>query len=371
MLKFEIIYCILFIYITAGLSLNSEHNTSVHVDISIIQDSEACTCLPFYLCNDNNTVITTGEGIIDVRMPRCKDYNVCCKIPKEPSNVTPTDKTGHGQCGIRNSNGISNTNPSTGVIGNSATKGGSSSFGEFPWMAAVLKTDSKTYEDVFLCGGSVIHQSVILTAAHCLEDINTTDLKIRAGEWDSQTISESLPHQDRYVSKAVIHPQYHKEQLHNDIALLFLTSNLLFIDNVGTICLPEEGLYVNPSDCIATGWGKNNNNHTGLYQTKLKKIEMPLVLNSECQESLRTTQLGRQFILDPSFICAGGIGDQDTCQGDGGGPLVCKITGSTSSYAQVGVTSWGVGCGTSTPGVYASVSRTQPWIKTQLESLQV
>lgn len=58
-------------------------------------------------------------------------------------------------------------------------------------------------------------------------------------------------------------------------------------------------------------------------------------------------------------------------QGDGGGPLACKIVRSTSSYAQVGVTSWGVACGTSAPGVYASVIKTLPWIKTQLESIPV
>lgn len=58
-------------------------------------------------------------------------------------------------------------------------------------------------------------------------------------------------------------------------------------------------------------------------------------------------------------------------QGDGGGPLVCKKAGSSSSYVQLGVTSWGIGCGTSAPGVYGSVSRTLPWIKTQLASIQV
>lgn len=375
MLVFQVTLCIFFFYIihTTVVSLRTVRQISDSLDIPDTEGFADCMCVAFYLCDENNTLITSGAGLIDIRHGgrpprRCDGYQVCCKKPKQSTAPTSSNEIVHSQ--IRNSRGTSDMT-STRIIGNSMTTDGSTSSGEFPWMVAVLKTNSQTYEDQHVCGGSVIHRSVVLTAAHCLEGINVTGLKIRAGEWDTQSISESLPHQDRFVSRVVIHPQYRKETVHSDVALLFLTSDLVFTNNVGIIFLPEEGVYLNSSDCIATGWGKNNDDHTGQYQSQLKKVDLPLVLNSECQEKLRSTQLGRHFILDQSFLCAGGIEGKDTCQGDGGGPLVCRIVGSTSSYAQVGITSWGIGCGTSVPGVYASVIRTLPWIKTQLESIKV
>ena len=62
---------------------------------------------------------------------------------------------------------------------------------------------------------------------------------------------------------------------------------------------------------------------TGEFQTTLHKVDLPIVDSASCQASLRTTRLGQAFQLHPSFICAGGQANKDTCQKDGGGPLVC------------------------------------------------
>ena len=74
----------------------------------------------------------------------------------------------------------------------------------------------------------------------------------------------------------------------------------------------------------------------GDYQTLLQQTQLPLVEYDQCQTLFRDThELGKRFNLDNSFICAGGEEGQDTCKGDGGGPLVCPSISDPESYTQV------------------------------------
>lgn len=66
--------------------------------------------------------------------------------------------------------------------------------------------------------------------------------------------------------------------------------------------------------------GKNKFGMAGAYQVILKRVELPVIPRDECQKTLRKSALGRRFILDPSFICAGGESGKDTCQG------ACRVT---------------------------------------------
>lgn len=73
----------------------------------------------------------------------------------------------------------------------------------------------------------------------------------------------------------------------------------------------------------------------GTYQTELRKVELPVVDRTDCQNRLRTTRLGSYFQLHSSFICAGGEANRDTCTGDGGGPLV-YLTANGQYFQVVG-----------------------------------
>lgn len=90
-----------------------------------------------------------------------------------------------------------------------------------------------------------------------------------------------------------------------------------------------------------------------------------MVPRGQCETLLKTTRLGSDFTLHESFVCAGGVKNEDTCYGDGGGPLVCPI--HYGKYTQIGIVSWGVGCGEEgIPGVYTNVALFRNWIEEEL-----
>ncbi|XP_041988778.1 phenoloxidase-activating factor 2-like isoform X2 [Aricia agestis] len=333
-----------------------------------MESGETGECVKYYLCNVNNTINTDGIGVIDIRVSgNCESYlDVCCLLPdqrKEDDPITPAPDVQPARqgCGWRNPNGV-------GFL-TTGDKDGEAKFAEFPWMVAVLKIEPVNENDpngqqlnVYVGGGSLIHPSVVLTAAHYVSGDKT--LRVRAGEWDTQTTKEIYPNQDREVKEVVVHKDFNKNNLFYDIALLFLKSPMDLAPNVGVACLPparERAPHAAP--CLASGWGKDKFGKEGRYQVILKKVEVPVVERRQCQESLRRTRLGHFFELHSSFMCAGGQPGKDTCKGDGGSPLVCPIEYQQDRYVQNGIVAWGIGCGEDgTPGVYVDVANLRDWI---------
>lgn len=326
-------------------------------------------CVPYFLCN-NNTINTDGSGLIDIRIddagndPECQEYlETCCAAEdKITTPIVPPVVNPQTGCGFRNEDGAG--------FRISGDKDNEAQFGEFPWMMAILREERvgtgqplNTYQ----CGGSLIHESVVLTAAHCVADKVATTLKVRAGEWDTQTRNELYVDQNREVVRMIVHPQYTKSNLVNDVALLFLAQPFEKEPHISTVCLPPQDTNFDRSNCVASGWGKDVFGRDGKYQVILKKVEMPMVNFNQCQNSLRTTRLGRRFQLSPTFVCAGGEVGKDTCKGDGGSPLVCPIQNRPGQYYQSGIVAWGIGCGENQiPGVYVNVAKFRNWIDTEM-----
>nr|AID60330.1 stubble-5 [Nilaparvata lugens] len=380
----------------AGIEPVTANNPRI-TDVLTNSQGHSCVCVPFYRCSVNNTLITDGAGIIDIRSKPeslCPHYmDVCCEnnptdgrnpaedrvepvsttdppLLNEHSTTNPPLVNEHSTtsnlpfvneqkegCGWRHTGGVRFR--ITGNVNNEAQ------FGEFPWMLALLvnnRIDENTTLKLFACGASLIHPQVVLTAAHCIKGRNTNDLMIRAGEWDTQTKNEILPHVDVNVGESIVHENYYAGGLHNDIALLVLQRPLQFSEYINTVCLPPRNTVPSIATCTATGWGKDEYGKEGKYQVIMKKIDLPIVPRHVCETKLRQTRLGQFFRLHDSFVCAGGELGRDTCKGDGGGPLVCPIAGTQERYYQTGIIAWGIECGTATPGVYVNTALFRNWI---------
>nr|XP_033329294.1 phenoloxidase-activating factor 2-like [Megalopta genalis] len=329
-----------------------------------------CECVSYYLCR-NGTVVEDGFGLIDIRSDfdvnseqiasgSCDDHlEVCCK-PSDKLRLghefIPPRIERHG-CGQRNPDGVG--------LRITGGKDNESKFGEFPWMVAImLDTDIdkpfKQSSSNMRCGGSLIHRLAVLTAAQCVRGKNASSLIIRAGEWDRRARNETIGHQDRKVQKVILHDKFY------DFAILILAEPVDLAENVDVVCLPEPNTVFDASRCFVSGWGRDTLDYPIHFPAILKKVELPVVPRSTCEESIRNT-LGRHFNLHESFICAGGEPGRDACTGDSGSPLVCPSKKDPTIYQQAGIVAWGIGCGErGIPGIYANVAYARTWIDDQM-----
>ncbi|XP_046694303.1 transmembrane protease serine 3 [Silurus meridionalis] len=222
--------------------------------------------------------------------------------------------------------------------------GGNLSFsGQYPWQVSLQ------YQNLFLCGGSLITNQWIVTAAHCVYGFANPNLwTVRVGITE-QPVSGAA---DFSVMKIFFNSAYHPESLSYDIALVRLKQPLSFNGQIQPICLPnyDEGF---SSMCWISGWGA----------TKVRG-EVSVALHSALVPLLSIEECGIPG-LSAWNICAGYLsGGAGTCQGDSGGPLACQ----GSVWKLAGAASWAQGCGKlNNPGVYTSVTYALPWIHQTME----
>ncbi|XP_053669195.1 CLIP domain-containing serine protease B4-like [Anopheles marshallii] len=235
---------------------------------------------------------------------------------------------------------------------------------EFPWTA-LIEFQKPDGSFGFLCGGSLVNERYVVTAAHCIH--KDVVYRVRLGEWDLSSANDC---QDGFcsdvpidldVEKIIVHSNYDPKDhsYKNDIALIRFTRSVQYSDTVRPICLPLSASLRNrdhvgrPS--YAVGWGKTEN---GTASKMKLKVEMNVTSSQECA---RAYQRGG-ILLKTTHMCAGGVRGKDTCSGDSGGPLMRQIAGA---WYLIGVVSFGLNkCGTAgEPGVYTNVAEYVDWIR--------
>ncbi|XP_012259759.2 serine protease persephone-like isoform X2 [Athalia rosae] len=302
---------------------------------------------------------------------RCgfSDFNeiVCCdsvNITDREKLTTPDERRAEAAC-QEYSNEISATERTVSfhILG-----GVNAKRNEFPFMAA-LGFQAPAEEEVpggikYTCGGTLISRQHVLTAAHCVSNVDErVPVEVRLGSTDLTNADEDT--QRVAVLSVIPHPNYKRSRNYNDIAIIKLKEPVRMTNSVQPACLMTRSLNDVDSSVnqtvVVLGWGVTD--FEGSETTQLKKAAgLNLVELEDCSRSYKpSTRLPNS--IDETMICAidpNTTRRADTCWGDSGGPLLISA-GSSSAVA--GVTAFGQACGGTTPSVYTSVLDYLSWIE--------
>ena len=224
--------------------------------------------------------------------------------------------------------------------------------GEYPFMAAILNRGiSGSDFDRQFCGGSLIDDEWVLTAAHCTEGIGAGQLAVAVG----RTVLSSNVGQRRDVSAVFVHPDYNEPVgLAHDAALLRLATPV----TIAPIRLagPADDRFEAPPQWLTViGWGTVSTRKPA-YPDELREVDVPAVDDATCRSGYGTS-------LDAATMVCAGAPNIDSCYGDSGGPMFATEAGAR---IQVGIVSWGRGCAKKRfPGVYSEVNNPaiRDWIR--------
>jgi len=215
--------------------------------------------------------------------------------------------------------------------------------GEVPYIISLRRTSHS-------CGGSILDENWVITAAHCVSGAQPSALTIRYN-----SLTHAAGGTIVQVTSFLIHPSYSSATIDSDIALLRLSQQLVLgSEQAQAIRLvPQGDDPVTGAINKVSGWGTTS--ESGSLSATLKTVDIPTVSREQCN-----SQYGAGRITDTMFcagISAGGI---DACQGDSGGPYV--IGGLLA-----GLTSWGTGCARPThAGVATRVGSFVDWVNQQI-----
>lgn len=238
----------------------------------------------------------------------------------------------------------------------------------------VMHLSYSPFEDLWRsagCGGTLIGNCHVLTAAHCVLGENLglpNGLYVNAYEpflgWNG-----GRPFHFSRVESIDSHGDYDSTSRLNDIAIITLAS-CVDINVYKPVELATPAFLMNnvsnTDPVIAAGFGKLAANDTEYVET-LRRVEMEYISRDVCNEYHNGKVLGDMF-------CAGVEGGgKDSCLGDSGGPLFMELPLNISASdgatreVQLGIVSWGTGCARpDKPGVYASVPYHYDWIQTRV-----
>uniref|UniRef100_W5MRI7 Vitamin K-dependent protein C n=1 Tax=Lepisosteus oculatus TaxID=7918 RepID=W5MRI7_LEPOC len=220
--------------------------------------------------------------------------------------------------------------------------------GHSPWQVLLINAQGK-----FHCGGVLIDNSWVLTAAHCLE--KGSRYHVRLGDYERYRDEQTEVTVE--ISQFITHPHYNDATFDSDIALVYLAEPVILGPFVAPICLPNSNLakllVQEGAIGLATGWGATK--YLGLSSRFLRKVALPVVDQQKCMSS--TTQ-----VVTDNMFCAGyPDGVKDSCKGDSGGPFASLYR---NTWYLTGVVSWGEECAAKGKyGFYTRLANFLPWIQ--------
>ncbi|KAM7321504.1 hypothetical protein ACRRTK_019596 [Alexandromys fortis] len=197
------------------------------------------------------------------------------------------------------------------------------------------------------CGGFLIKDNFVLTAAHCMGRA----MRVTLGAHNlmiKEKTQQIIP-----VAKAIPHPGYNNKTYRNDIMLLKLEKKAKRTKAIKPLNLPRRKVQVKPGDvCSVAGWGRMD--PEGNYSNTLQEVELTVQKDQECMSRFPRfyTKAIEICVGDPKIKCA-------SFKGDSGGPLLCN-------KAVAGIVSFGYKNG-SAPRVFTRVSSFLSWIEENMK----
>ncbi|KAG8433556.1 hypothetical protein GDO86_017745 [Hymenochirus boettgeri] len=244
------------------------------------------------------------------------------------------------------------------MVLNRIVGGADSNRGEWPWQVSLkFKSD-------FICGGSLITDTWVLTAAHCFNSVEVSDYTVYIGAYQLTDLQNPYT-VSRDLKRIIVHPDFMYEGSSGDIALIELVEGVNSTSNILPVCLPSQDVqFEEGTKCWVTGWGHIREG-TPLGDPKtMQEASVGLIDGAICEVMYHKSlgYFGNGQIIQEDMVCAGyKEGQIDSCQGDSGGPLVCNVN---NVWLQYGIVSWGLGCARANmPGVYTKVQYYAAWIE--------
>ncbi|XP_006893100.1 PREDICTED: serine protease 44 [Elephantulus edwardii] len=224
---------------------------------------------------------------------------------------------------------------------------------KWPWQVSLQ------VQDKHICGASLIDHQWVLTAAHCIYG----HLEYTAKLGDIHLHHQSATAAVVPIRDIVIHKDYTTiGEITNDIALALLDFPVNYSSYIQPVCLPEKTFQVQADTrCWVTGWGKlYENDKSKQAPLILQETDLNIIRYKECNKILKKYLSSSSDVVREGVVCGYNNQGKDSCQGDSGGPLVCEFN---KTWMQVGIVSWGIGCGRSgIPGVYTEISYYKEWL---------
>ncbi|XP_053371255.1 serine protease 27-like [Clarias gariepinus] len=221
--------------------------------------------------------------------------------------------------------------------------------GSWPWQVSIQTGGSH------FCGGSLINENWVLSAAHCFQRIRAASITLVLGVKSLEGVNPNM--QQRSAKKIIINQNYNSSTSDNDIALVQLSSSVTINNYVLPVCLTtSNSFYPGDTKTWVNGFGKISSSVNLPSPKTLQEVEVLIVNNS------RYAKLYPTSLITNNMICSGLFkGGKDSCQGDSGGPLVINVN---RRWVQAGIVSFGNGCALPNyPGVYTRVSQYEDWIR--------